>query len=791
MKIRLIGLLGGMALFFHVLAPAWAATDWYKVLEQQPKNQTALSALGKQLKVPAHLVHTKILAEKLTASYKQTFNNPTSFYTLVGCHEALGNFPMARALLTQAIQYNPRSAKPVLAMAYDYYLEGNFAQALNWYDKAIALDSQSFDGYHGKMLTLMTQKKTNEAMVYGRQILGRDPRNYFAGIRMGNMLYDQGNYTEALKYYTLLPTNIDFKLGMGLCLYHLKQYSRAAPLLKEAVLTYPANPQLLAALRGLNALELKALADELSRVNSRSSTAWAILKRMTDLFELNGDYQHAAQTLQRWVPQPYQFKDMIRIAANYGLAGKFTDAANWYLLAAAQSPDRRTTSLAAADSYLLAGEPQKALDILNRLQREKAGKDLLPLLGRAYSQLKQFGPAKQCFNQLGQLAEKAVEGSFDPRPTLIYAIDCYLDAANYERAGALLNHLAPWAPGADLDQRSARMFFERKEWSKAIAIYRQYPNDLAMQNSKGWAYIALGEIYPAEKIFKKVLAIDPKNAGARKGLHFTKNNRPWEIFAAYTTMDYGGYQDDRLLVTESLRYAYKKGVTTFSHTRTDVPDLSPGGIDFKEDLIGAKLYYGLTPRTAAQIHVMRFNNNDASSDDSTIAGGSFMYFPNSRWLAGLEYSGSKYTGYRGSQISPFGGYKFNKNLRADVKGIFSHTAGGQMRASQSKSAGGASLFFSYLHGDKLNLSFGGFMGERRLHVNPDAMFAYNILDKYKTGWAVKALYKLDYRWKLFASYGMNHFISEWQAAANEKAGNTALSPEHSTKTLTLGSFYQF
>lgn len=800
---RALTLLTGFALA-SVCAFA-ANVDWSKVLSQNPKNQTALYAMGKTLNVPPTLVHTRLLANSLLRESRSTFGSVTSFFTLIDCLVALGDFSTARKSLAAYLAMNPRSLKPILSMAYSYYLAGNHVKAIEWYEQGIARIPQARDGYltiedfdqilncyHGKMLCLMALKEYNQAMKVGKYVLSISPENYYATLRIANILYIRNDFQMALRCYSRYPDDTDCRLGMGLCYFRLKNYLSAAPFLKASVLYYPQNPELLSALRYLNDIEI----NELQKVTSASNDldkrgGIPAFERLAILYELNGEFAKAADVLRKIVSHPPQFKELLRIAGDESAAGRFEEAGTTYLKAVPLSSDPWATSLAAVDCFLYAGNAVQARRILLGLQTRNPAPELWPFWGRLSWLMKDTVSAKKYFELMGSGAEKRAATLSDPRSTYLYAIDCYLDAMNSSRAKLLLEQIDSFAPGNDLDSRFVRYFTQRKEYESVVARCARYPSDPVMQNAKGWAYINLGDIRNAERTFRQVMRQYPGNAGAKAGLEYTDRSRPWELFLGYTGIAYGGYQDGRGLVTESLRYAHQSTSTTLSHTRTAVKNPRSGASNFAEDLYAGKLSYQASPYVGLQLHGMTFQNNDADTNGSSVFGGRAVYSSDASWMVGAEFDSSKYRSYHASQFSPFFGYQFNRSFRADMKGFLISSGGARMRASQASRTSGGSVKATFTPNDRFLLTLGGLLGERRLGVDADSLYAFNTLDLYESGFFAKVLVTPSTRWKLYLGFSMDRFVSERLDAANETAGTFLAQPRRTSRTYTVGGMFPF
>ncbi|MBI3039672.1 hypothetical protein HYY75_11625, partial [bacterium] len=623
----------------------YAQQQWLEILENEPANQAALIELSKIYNLPVTLVSTKVLADKLASNRQEAMKSEESAFYIVGLYEYIGDFSMARKVISEYFALYPGSLRAILTMGWEYYLEKKYSESLQWYHQAIDKFPQSLEGFHGKMLVLTAEGKTTEAKSVGNYILYRDPQNITAILRMGNMAYAGKQYNVALQYYSLMPTNIDCKLGIGLCYYKLGKFDSARPLLLEAYKIYPLNPNLIEALGALNEAEIKNLENELgTKPPSDRMLLREKQNRLIFLYELNGHFLKAANMLISQMPKKgMNFEQILRVSSLLSLGGKFNEAGQDYELAATISPNPRLTKLAAVDSYIAARSYDRAEIVLNQLRGQKSGTDLDVRYATLFSLTKQYKKARNIYNSLGLNYEATAKTSPYPQSQKLAAVDAYLNGRSYQRAVILLNQLSQEGlKGYELDRRLARLHFEQKSYSKAIAIYSKYPNDLGMQISKGWALVAIDHLVDAEKAFKLALLKYPKSMEAKGGYQFTHGYRPWDIFAIVTNINYGGYQDSRRIVTENLKYAHRKVAATFSHSRTDVVSLTPGNVDYNEDLYGLKLYYQVDPKNGIQAHFMTFQNDDVKTDESDIVGLAYFYYPTERWVLGLEHDVSAY-----------------------------------------------------------------------------------------------------------------------------------------------------
>ena len=101
--------------------------------------------------------------------------------------------------------------------AYALYSQGNYTQAIQYYDKALAIDPDDKYALDGKGNALYNQGNNKLAIQYYDKALVIDPHyvdalydkdtalngtaSASAFIDRANTLYVQGNYTEAISYF--------------------------------------------------------------------------------------------------------------------------------------------------------------------------------------------------------------------------------------------------------------------------------------------------------------------------------------------------------------------------------------------------------------------------------------------------------------------------------------------------------------------------------------------------------------------------------------------------------------
>ncbi|MBI4861388.1 MAG: hypothetical protein HY815_14185, partial [Candidatus Riflebacteria bacterium] len=392
--------------------------------------------------------------------------------------------------------------------------------------------------------------------------------------------------------------------------------------------------------------------------------------RLVALYELNGHPLEAARLLLALTPSSRMDLDqLLRVARLLTSGGRFSHAGEIYEKAMRLSDDPRTTGLAAVDSYLAGLDPGRAELVLNRLAKARPGPDLDARYATVYARTGRFKRARPLYANLAQVSETAAASSTEPRTNRLTALDSYLNARMYPEAQRLIDELVRETPGYDVDARQARLYHERRQFSRAITIYSRYPDDLAMQASRGWALTQMGCWKDAKHVFTGILNKDPSNWSARSGYQATLHHMPWDVFAIATRMYYSGYRGDRWLHTQNLRYADKRAVVTATHTRTDVIRPESRAVDFNEDAYGLKAYYQLDDKNSLQLLVLNFQNDDPLTDDGTVLGGEYRHVAGRRWSFGMEYDFSNFELGKIYQVATAAGLRFGEKVRCEVKGV--------------------------------------------------------------------------------------------------------------------------
>ena len=98
--------------------------------------------------------------------------------------EAQGDYVGALAAIEPIVDSNKNHEYALLRYAWLSYLQGKHSVAIDYYSKAIKLNSESLDAKLGIMLPLMAQTRWREAMQFGSDVIKKAPYQYYAHVRL-------------------------------------------------------------------------------------------------------------------------------------------------------------------------------------------------------------------------------------------------------------------------------------------------------------------------------------------------------------------------------------------------------------------------------------------------------------------------------------------------------------------------------------------------------------------------------------------------------------------------------
>ncbi len=128
-----------------------------------------------------------VLISFTTTVYSAEIKSPWSTsYTL----EANGEYEKAASVIYQFIDRGAENEFALIRYGWLNYLQGNFNDSIQAYQRALDRNNRSVDARLGIALPLMAQRRWSSAVRYLKQVIGHSPLNYTAHIRL--MICEEG-----------------------------------------------------------------------------------------------------------------------------------------------------------------------------------------------------------------------------------------------------------------------------------------------------------------------------------------------------------------------------------------------------------------------------------------------------------------------------------------------------------------------------------------------------------------------------------------------------------------------
>jgi tetratricopeptide (TPR) repeat protein len=128
--------------------------------------------------------------------------NATKARALVDAAIKMSDSDAAVKLLWQATDIDPTLDDAYVYLGLYYNSRSDFANVVKVYQKLIKYQPNQTSAYLniGEAYMSFSPPKTDDALVYYRKAYEIDPKNTFAALRIGELLAQNGNRDDALKY---------------------------------------------------------------------------------------------------------------------------------------------------------------------------------------------------------------------------------------------------------------------------------------------------------------------------------------------------------------------------------------------------------------------------------------------------------------------------------------------------------------------------------------------------------------------------------------------------------------
>jgi tetratricopeptide (TPR) repeat protein len=180
---------------------------------------------------------------KLTKAFKESY-----------VKEKSGKYSDAITVLKS--YYDADSYEINLRLGWLSYLQGQFAESMNFYNKAITLMPYAIEPRFGLVLPASSLGNWEMVISQYNKILATDPNNTIALYRLGVILYDRKEYVQASQYLekvvNLYPFDYQSLVMLAWTNYRLGKTREAKVLFNKSLLYYPDDAS---ALEGLNLIK--------------------------------------------------------------------------------------------------------------------------------------------------------------------------------------------------------------------------------------------------------------------------------------------------------------------------------------------------------------------------------------------------------------------------------------------------------------------------------------------------------------------------------------------------------
>ncbi|WP_456431258.1 tetratricopeptide repeat protein [Thermosulfuriphilus sp.] len=160
-------------------------------------------------------------------------------------YEKMGAYKEAIKALLPLYQEKPRSYLLNLRLGWLYYLSGQYADSIEYYQRAMEIRPSSIEAALGLSLPLMARGNWGRVERLMNQIVSQDLYNYYANLRLAVALRLQNKASLAekvvrkmLKFY---PTSLDFLVELGRALTWQGKKEEARKIFRRVLLLDPQN----------------------------------------------------------------------------------------------------------------------------------------------------------------------------------------------------------------------------------------------------------------------------------------------------------------------------------------------------------------------------------------------------------------------------------------------------------------------------------------------------------------------------------------------------------------------
>ena len=159
--------------------------------------------------------------------------------------ETAGNYNAALKPMLEIYNDNSDSYLINLRLGWLYYLAADFSNSVKYYKKALKISDNSIEAMLGITYPYSAQDDWDNVENMYDLILDKDPMNYSANLRKGQIYFYAQEYLKARNLFEKLfdeyPSDFEVNLFLGWTNYYLGDSSTALDYFVTAVIIYPNN----------------------------------------------------------------------------------------------------------------------------------------------------------------------------------------------------------------------------------------------------------------------------------------------------------------------------------------------------------------------------------------------------------------------------------------------------------------------------------------------------------------------------------------------------------------------
>jgi tetratricopeptide (TPR) repeat protein len=151
------------------------------------------------------LVALALALASFSFSARAQDSNPAKAHALVDAAIKMSDSNAAVKLLWQATDIDPTDEDAYVYLGLYYNSRSDFDDVVKVYQKLVKYQPNQVSAYLniGEAYMSFSPAKTDDALVYYRKAYEIDPKNSFAALRIGELLAQNGQRDDALKYLSI------------------------------------------------------------------------------------------------------------------------------------------------------------------------------------------------------------------------------------------------------------------------------------------------------------------------------------------------------------------------------------------------------------------------------------------------------------------------------------------------------------------------------------------------------------------------------------------------------------